>query len=762
MKTLTISILWAGLLGLILNCSSKETPPTTPPKQEDSVVQLNIDTLPQYQRDSLALARILDSNHIPQEKAKQVATWIYARIYELNFDNLELERIPKEIKYLDALVKLSAAHTNLKSIETDSIQKLATLVSIDFSDCKFDSIPEKIGELKALVHLDLSTNNIKRLPKGVTSSTILKHLNLANNENLISPDSMTWGASALNYLNMSNCGLTNLFTGLSSLSSLDTLILQSNRINLIPEIAIGLPRIRVLNLDGNAIDTVPPNLGSFSTLENLSMVGNQIRGLAVELTKLRALKVFNLSNNNLVKWPSMGPFATLKTLIVSNNRFEFLPTSLGENKALEELYANGNRILQLPYTISELAQLHTLNLKDNKIITVPPPITNLKKLKLLLIDGNKGFCYTQKDVGEYIQKIIDISIDSCPALDGMERPYSIPSVVNANLVLYTLDSQTLSRISKPIPNQSVFIHKSNDSLVFKNGILSDAQGKINTVLNFGTYYFSYYYYYPDQVFPTSNCTAPFSIVNLNDTLYLNDLGLGYSIGFGCASKITFPETKFLIKAPDKKDTTLSLKHILPKSSGIEWPKHAWNYIVSSFCPRSGGYSDSTKYQSEFHHFFAGKKREFIFDKKIDTTYEYVSKMSRYQPEVQCNIPPVPYSNRTDDDLDGCVDEEIWDGKDNDGDGMIDEDVLEGTYKNITIQHLLDPSIVGGDSVEVDGTGRLKFSAPDTFWTSTGKDLNARLEIGALNIPLRTKDTTVLNPAMRKVGGCWKLYPVYFK
>ena len=47
-----------------------------------------------------------------------------------------------------------------------------------------------------------------------------------------------------------------------------------------------------------------------------------------------------------------------------------------------------------------------------------------------------------------------------------------------------------------------------------------------------------------------------------------------------------------------------------------------------------------------------------------------------------------FSDMIDDDGDGCIDEEIYDGEDNDGDGEVDEDLRdktnEITYDNVRI------------------------------------------------------------------------------
>lgn len=165
-----------------------------------------------------------------------------------------------------------------------------------------------------------------------------------------------------------------------------------------------------------------------------------------------------------------------------------------------------------------------------------------------------------------------------------------------------------------------------------------------------------------------------------------------------------------------------------------------------------------------------------------------------------------YSDIIDDDGDGCVDEELYDGEDNDGDGEIDEDISDKTneihyddmvimsniaQKKMTIKELRVIKSAGPNgkyrSVDIDMNGKTVEDDPDELdreWSFIypnykdrvnnndhhlvfSKDLPWNMEGGVEGLKERKRliaqDTNKDNPTYsledRKsmVGGCWVNY-----
>jgi|GEM_PF-5133583 len=750
-------VLNLALLGL-LACSKSENDSLGPTVKPQIKPQVNLDSLLPPTRDSVALLRLLDSNKVPPENFKKICTWVGNRITELNISNLEFNYLTKEILYLDSLRYLNAQKCNLVRIP-DSISKLQNLQVLLLGQNKLDSVVAGIQKLQNLEVLDLSQNRIKRIPNQLPLLPKLKHLRLSSNP-LTQLDSVSWNSGTLKVLGLENAGLGPVLPDFHLLTALDTLILTGNAIKYLPKGFLQLPLMRTLHLDKNMLDSIPESISELKSLQYLSVVDNNIRSVNAGINKLDSLKILNLSDNQLTQWPTIGPFTSLRQLLISNNFFEFLPSLIGSNKNLEELLANNNRIIQLPYTVSDMSKLKILNIKDNNIITIPPSITGMPTLQNLFVDGNPSFCFTDSSTLPRLRSVLDVPAKACDDLSKYTRPYNTPSLVKGVLELGTRDNVTFTYKYAPLPNSPIYIHKSNDSLYQAQPIYTDARGQFSISLPFGTYFLSYYHYYSDTLYPTSACSQKFSLVNLNDTLSLKDIYLG-STGMGCANKIKYPAMAFKVKRPGKKDTTEQVLHVKTKKPTEYWPDYVFNHVIYSSCPPPKPYIDSSKFLNLEFYFFGGNKKPFLLDGKIDTTFSFITKVHGLNPEVSCNIPSVPLSNKLDDDGDGCYDEEIWDGLDNDGDGLIDEDVREGSYTGVTLQNLLDPVITGGDALTHEG-GKITNFAATNFWVSGGEKIETRATIAQLKIMPRTKDSLILEPAINSIGGCWGLYRTVFK
>ena len=127
------------------------------------------------------------------------------------------------------------------------------------------------------------------------------------------------------------------------------------------------------------------------------------------------LEILDLSNNQLSSLPANLPrLHKLRILFASNNPFTELPTVLGQMPALEMvgfkacriaqvpesslpprlrwLILTDNRMQQLPESIGRCARLQKLMLSCNQLSCLPASLVNCKKLELLRIASN---CFEQ-------------------------------------------------------------------------------------------------------------------------------------------------------------------------------------------------------------------------------------------------------------------------------------------------------------------------------------------------------------------------------
>jgi Leucine-rich repeat (LRR) protein len=208
--------------------------------------------------------------------------------------------------------------------------------------------------------------------------------------------------SRLKYLSLTRNSLTsaNVFHQMVY-PSIETLILDSNYIHGIYDLASSAPNLKTLSLVVNSIHHID-TLTEFHSLENLYIAHNHIEvldSIPRTLKKLNAacckirmiqsrmpatLEKINLSANSL-KFAGL-PFhwgTCLRELDLSFNKLQKFPRKLPDT--LEILYIQENRIIELPDILPE--SLRILIASDNKILTVPA--YKHKRLELFVMTHNR-------------------------------------------------------------------------------------------------------------------------------------------------------------------------------------------------------------------------------------------------------------------------------------------------------------------------------------------------------------------------------------
>lgn len=102
------------------------------------------------------------------------------------------------------------------------------------------------------------------------------------------------------------------------------------------------------------------------------------------------LRQLNLSNNKFQSLPShIGNFSNLKSLKIDNNRLVTLPDEITKLGKLENLSVVSNKIHTLPNNLSALVNLKEINLSNNLLSEFPKFLCELKHLTLVELSKNK-------------------------------------------------------------------------------------------------------------------------------------------------------------------------------------------------------------------------------------------------------------------------------------------------------------------------------------------------------------------------------------
>lgn len=163
-----------------------------------------------------------------------------------------------------------------------------------------------------------------------------------------------------------SCGLTKFPREIFDLAdSLEILNLTGNQLQALPDDLPSLKRLRILFCSHNAFTHLPAVLGS---CPSLSMVG------------------FRANQIGIVDPDSFS--ASLRWLILTENRLRSLPESLGACRQMQKLMLAGNRLARLPEQLAECTSLEMLRIASNDMQSLPSWLLRLPRLSWLAFSGN--------------------------------------------------------------------------------------------------------------------------------------------------------------------------------------------------------------------------------------------------------------------------------------------------------------------------------------------------------------------------------------
>ncbi len=175
--------------------------------------------------------------------------------------------------------------------------------------------------------------------------------------------------SGIARVNLAACGLEDFPPALFDLAdSLEILDLSSNDLSTLPDQLPLLHRLKVLFLNHNQFETVPAVL---ARCPQLSMIG--------------------FKANRLTTLPENALPPQTRWLILTDNRLETLPQSMGSLRHLQKLMLAGNRLQTLPDEMAACLNLELVRLAANQLQALPAWLLTLPRLAWLAYAGNP-FC----------------------------------------------------------------------------------------------------------------------------------------------------------------------------------------------------------------------------------------------------------------------------------------------------------------------------------------------------------------------------------
>ena len=303
----------------------------------------------------------------------------------IDISNLRLEMIPKEVfdpnvdlegvnwwEMVD-INKLDASNNLLSensfNNEEYNLSLMSYLVSLRFSNNKFNFIPPSLYQLSNLKLLDMSGNNISEI-----DGNLLK------------------GLSSLVELDFSKNKIKYIPNSIQYLAFLEVLRFSNNQLLEIPEELGALTRLKKLFLNENSLQFLPKNIFSkMIGLEEIYLYKNRLENICDSYSSIfdnmKHLKFLDMHSNYLTIFNIFTEMPILDSLLLSYNQIQQV-NGLDKCYNLTNLDINNNKISEFPPDILKLKKLTTLNLQNNDLNGIPNTLGLMNNLVRLNIEGN--------------------------------------------------------------------------------------------------------------------------------------------------------------------------------------------------------------------------------------------------------------------------------------------------------------------------------------------------------------------------------------
>lgn len=146
--------------------------------------------------------------------------------------------------------------------------------------------------------------------------------------------------------------------------------------------------LEILDLSGNALSALPDDLPRLHRLRLIFCSSNQFTELPAVLGACPQLTMIGFKSNRITEVPADALPASLRWLILTDNRIAALPASIGRCTQLQKLMLAGNRLTALPDTLASCSNLELLRVAANRLTALPDWLLAMPRLAWLAFAGN--------------------------------------------------------------------------------------------------------------------------------------------------------------------------------------------------------------------------------------------------------------------------------------------------------------------------------------------------------------------------------------
>src|SRR4028119_1162691 len=146
--------------------------------------------------------------------------------------------------------------------------------------------------------------------------------------------------------------------------------------------------LEILDLSNNHLKTLPDEFERLKHLKIVFFTNNDFEEIPEVLSQCLDLKIVSFKSNQIASVGEQVLPQKLRWLILTNNKIEKLPTSLGRLSDLQKLMLAGNQLQSLPESMASCQNLELIRLSANQLTELPPWLFTLPRLSWLAYAGN--------------------------------------------------------------------------------------------------------------------------------------------------------------------------------------------------------------------------------------------------------------------------------------------------------------------------------------------------------------------------------------
>lgn len=170
-----------------------------------------------------------------------------------------------------------------------------------------------------------------------------------------------------------------------------------------PELFDLVDTLEELDLSGNRLNCLPDDFARFRKLRILFLSDNHFQTFPAVLSQCPELSMVGFKANQIVNLPEGALPKKIRWLILTDNRLENLPHSIGDNLQLQKLMLAGNRLCCLPDEMANCVNIELLRISANRIEQLPEWLLRLPRLSWLAFAGNP--CSQGSDVATSLEEV---------------------------------------------------------------------------------------------------------------------------------------------------------------------------------------------------------------------------------------------------------------------------------------------------------------------------------------------------------------------